>query len=111
MDGFKVTVLVTLLISLAAIGVIAFVLGDAISNVRIPDQQYGTIEFKGPVTDNRPANYTVKFTDGKQFYIISNTTIYESLELNKSYLFNCRIDIKNQMVIIDSAWQTDRGIP
>ncbi|MDR0374062.1 MAG: hypothetical protein LBI79_11070 [Nitrososphaerota archaeon] len=109
MDGFKTVVLATLLVSVVAFGFVAYILGDIIENAKIPDQQYGTIEAKGPVTNNHPANYTVSFTDGKQFYITSNTTVYDSLELNQTYLLNCRIDAKNQMTIIDSAWQTNRA--
>jgi len=107
-DGFKTAVIATLLVSIAAIGFMAYTIGDVLENAKIPDQQYGTVNTKSPVTDNHPANYTITLQDGKQLYITSNTTTYDNIEIGKSYLFNCRIDVKNHMVIIDSASQTNR---
>jgi hypothetical protein len=107
-DGFKTVVLTTLLVSIAAIGFIAYVIGDVIENAKIPDQQYGTVSAMDPVTDGHPAKYIVTLEDDRQLYITTNTTTYETIELNKAYLFSCRIDAKNHMIIIDSAWQTNR---
>jgi len=107
-DGFKTVVLATLLVSIASIGIMAYILGDAIENAKIPDQQYGTVIAKSPVTDKPSANYRVILESGKQLYITTNTTTYDTLELDKTYLFKCRIDAKNQIIIIDSALQTNR---
>jgi uncharacterized protein (DUF58 family) len=107
-DAFKTVVLVSLLVSLAAFGFIAYVIGNSIEDAKIPDEEYGKVISKGPVADGRPANYTVNLENGKQFYITTNTTAYNVIELNKTYLLSCRIDLKNSMTIIDSAWQTNR---
>jgi hypothetical protein len=107
-DAFKTVVLTTLLVSIVAIGFIGYVIVDAIESAKIPDQQYGTVSSIDPVTDGRPASYIVTLEDNRQLYITTNTTIYETIELDQAYLFSCRIDAKNNMVIIDSAWQTNR---
>ena len=108
MDGFKTAVIATLLVSIVAIGFMAYIVGDVLENAKIPDQQYGTVDTKNTVTDNHPASYVVTLQDGKQLYITTNTTTYDTIEIGKSYLFRCRIDVKNQMTIIDSALQTNR---
>jgi len=107
-DGFKTVVIATLLVSIVAIGFMAYVIGDVLENAEIPDQQYGTVSAKNPVTDNHPASYVVTLQDGKQLYITTNTTTYDAVEIGKPYLFSCRIDVKNNMAIIDSALQTNR---
>jgi sugar lactone lactonase YvrE len=107
-DAFKTSVLAMLLVFIAAFGFIAYVIGDAIEGIKIPGEEYGIVISKGPVTDGRPANYTVGLENGKQLYITSNTTAYETLEINQSYLFSCRIDVRNRMTIIDSALQIPR---
>ncbi len=108
MDGFKTAVIVTLLVSTVAIGFMAYVIGDVLENAEIPDQQYGTVSAKNPVADKHPAIYVITLQDGKHLYITTNTTTYYTIEIGKSYLFSCRIDVKNNMVIIDSALQTNR---
>lgn len=108
MDAFKKVVLASVLVTIVALGFTAYVIADAIEGTKIPSQEYGLVTSKGPVTDGRPANYSVNLADGRTFYITSNVTAYEILEVNITYLFTGRLDVKNGMTIIDSAWQTNR---
>jgi hypothetical protein len=109
LDTFKAAVTVAIVLSLAAIGFIGVVAIDAIQGSKIPEQQYGTVASKSPLTDNPLANYKVTLANGKILYIQNNATLYDTLQINQSYLFDCRIDFNNQMTLIDKATQPDRG--
>jgi hypothetical protein len=108
LDAFTKVVWLSVLICIVAFAFVGYVTLDAIQGSKIPDEQYGLVTAKGPVTDNHPANYTVTLDNSKTFYITSNTTAYEVLEVNKTFLLACRLDINNGMSIVDSAWQTNR---
>ncbi len=111
MDAFKTIVVISILIAVIAVGFIAIVANDAIKGAKIPDGEYGIIADKGQTVENIPVNYYVALTNGKRLYIPMNTTLYNSLQINKSYLFNCRIDYTNQRILIDSAYQQNRTAP
>jgi len=108
MDAFKKVVLGAILVFIAAFAFVGYVITDAIESAKIPDDQYGTVTAKGIVTGKEPANYTVTVDENNIIYITSNTTAYEHLEINKTYLFVCHRDVKNAMTVIDSVWQTNR---
>jgi hypothetical protein len=105
LDAFKRIILLSVLASLIALGFIAYVATDAIQGVKIPDQEYGIVTSKGPVTDGHAADYVVTISTGKTLYIQTNQTMYDYLQKNSSYLFDCRIDLIGDMIIIDSASQ------
>ncbi|MCW3999533.1 MAG: hypothetical protein NWE93_04790 [Candidatus Bathyarchaeota archaeon] len=110
MDAFKVVVIVTLVVAVAAVGFIAAVTYDVIDGAKIPSQEYGTVVSKAAVTNQKAADYAVTLVDGRVFYIQTqdNSTLYGSLKENVSYVFNCRIDYTNQMTLILSATQQNR---
>lgn len=95
------------LVFLALIGLIA---QDAINNSAIPNEEYGVVVSKAPMQGGHIADYMVSLANGKTLYILSNTTLYDSIEVNFSYLFNCRIDLNNQITIVNSATQVNRTI-
>jgi len=103
MDEFKIVIIVAILISLATLGTIIYISEDAINNAKIPDVERGTVSSKAPVSDNHPANYTVNLSSGQKLYILNNATFYDSITVNQSYVFNCRVDFNNKMTIIDQA--------
>jgi hypothetical protein len=108
MDAFKSTVIVAVLISWVALGVIYFVASDAIQGAKIPDVEYGVVDSKGLFENGERAYYTVTLKSGEKFYIINNSTLFDSIKENISYLFTCRIDYANKMTIIDSVSQVNR---
>lgn len=110
MDAFKTVVVVTMLIAVVAVGFIAVVANDAIEGAKIPDQEYGTVSSKAPVSDGQPADFTVTLEGGKVLYIQTrdNATLYGSLKENVSYLFTCRIDYQNHITLILSALEQNR---
>jgi hypothetical protein len=108
MDAFKVSVVVDVLVSWIALGVIYIVTTDVIQGAKIPDVEYGVVASKGLVENGELAYYTVTLESGDRFYIINNSTLYDSIKENLSYLFTCRIDYINQMTIIDSVSQVNR---
>lgn len=108
MDAFKTVIVVSVVLSLVFLGVIVGICGTAIENANIPDIEYGLVTAKAPVSDGQHANYTINLSNSKTLYVQGNQTLYDTLELNKTYVFTCRIDYTNQMLIAESAWQTNR---
>ena len=103
MDEFKIIVTIAILVSLVTLGTVIFIAQDAINNVKILDVERGLVISKAPVSDSHPANYTVNLSENRALYVLNNKTLYESIQENQSYLFECRIDFNNKMTIIDSA--------
>jgi hypothetical protein len=103
MDEFKIVVIVAILFSLVTLGTVIFIAQDAINNAKIPDIERGLVISKAPVSDSHPANYTVNLSENRALYVLNNNALYESIQKNQSYLFECRIDFNNKMTIIDSA--------
>jgi len=103
MDEFKIVIIVAILVSLATLGTIIYISEDAINNAKIPDIERGTVSSKAPISDNHPANYIVNLSSGQKLYILNNATLYNSIIVNQSYVFDCRADFNNKMTIIDHA--------
>jgi hypothetical protein len=97
-----VTVILVLFIS-----IIYAISQDMIVNVKIPDEEYGEVISKSLFNNGWPARYaiTIKQPAPKTLYIQNNTTLYESIQLNQKYLFECRIDYNNKLIIVDKATQ------
>ena len=110
MDAFEKVIVVSILVSLVALGFIAYVASDAIQGAKIPHQEYGIVTWKGPVTDGHLANYMVSISTGKTLYILSNSTLYAGIQENLGYLFIGHIDYTNQMTLIDSISQVNRTV-
>lgn len=108
LDTFKAVIVVAVILSLVSLAFISVVSDDAARNAKTPDQEYGVVTAKAPFTDSRLANYSVTLSNGKTLHIQSNTTLYDCIEIDKSYLFECRLDFVNQMTIIDSVRQVNR---
>ncbi len=103
MDVFKLTIILTTIVSVGILAGIMFIAQDMINNAKIPDVQRGLVASKAPVLDNHPANFTVNISDGKTLYIQNNATLYQSILVNQTYVFTCRVDFNNKMTLIDSA--------
>jgi hypothetical protein len=103
MDKFKLVIIIAMLVSLAMLGAIVFISQDAINNAKIPDVERGIVISKAPVLDSHPANYTVNLSENRALYILNNPALYQSIQENQTYLFQCRIDFNNKMTIINNA--------
>ncbi len=103
MDEFKIVIIAAILVTLATLVTIIYISEDAINNAKIPDVERGLVSSKALVSDNRPANYSVNLSSGQKLYILNNATLYDSLVINQSYAFECRLDFNNKMTIIDRA--------
>jgi hypothetical protein len=103
MDEFKIVIIVAILVSLATLATIIYISEDAINNAKIPNIERGTVSSKAIVSDNHAANYTVGLSSGQKLYILSNATFYNSIIVNQSYVFECRVDLNNKITIIDHA--------
>jgi hypothetical protein len=102
-DAFKLTIILTTIVSVGVLAGIMFIAQGMINNAKIPDVERGVVTSKAPVLDSYPANFTVNISDGKTLYIQNNATLYQSILENQTYIFTCRIDFNNKMTLIDSA--------
>lgn len=111
MDAFKVSVAVAILLSLITLGFISYVASDAIQGAKIPDAEYGIVVSKGVIENDDIGYYTVSLENNKILYILNNSTLYNKIQVNQSYLFECRINFNNKMIIIDKATQPPGRAP
>jgi len=65
--------------------------------------QGGLVISKTSVTDKPNVGYAVNLSNSRTLYIANNATLYDSLTINQTYLFDCRIDYNNNMFLINSA--------
>jgi hypothetical protein len=103
LDAFKVTILGAVLVSLIALGVIVYVAQDAITNSTAPDEETGYVTSKAQVTDSSSANYSISLSDGKTLYIQNDNVLYDSILVNQTFTFDCRIDFNHRMSLIQSV--------
>jgi hypothetical protein len=102
-DAFKLTIILAIVATVGVLAGIIFISQDAIENAKIPDIERGLVLSKSPISDTRPANYTVNLSDGKTLYIQNNATLYQSILENQTYVFTCSLDFNNKMTLIDKA--------
>jgi len=102
-DAFKQVIVLAMVTSLAAMCFITFVAVDAIQGAKIPDEESGVVVSKSPVTDGRAADYVISLNSGKVLYIQGNSTLYAELTVGSKYVFTCRIDFLNNMILIGSV--------
>jgi hypothetical protein len=102
-DAFKLTILATVMISLIMLGFIVFVAHDAISNSTIPDVERGVVVSKAVVTDKPIAKYAVFLSDGIELYIRNDEELFNSIIENYTYVFDCKIDFNNHMLMMESV--------
>lgn len=103
MDAFKLTVLGAIMVSLVALAVIFLVTQDSIANSTAPDEERGLVTSKSPITDNPTVNYKVSLSDGRTLYIQNDTILYNSIIENQTYLFDCRINFNDHMLLVQSV--------
>jgi hypothetical protein len=102
-DAFKLTIILAIVATVGVLAGIIFISQDAIENAKIPDIERGLVLSKSPISDTRPANYTINLSDGKTLYIQNNATLYQSILENQTYVFTCSLDFNNKMTLIDKA--------
>ena len=105
MDAFKLTVVLTLVISLGVSAVIVGIAEESIRTATIPDAESGFVTSKFPLVDRTQATHAINLIDGRVLYIQNNSALYDSilLDMNQKYTFNCRIDYNNRIVIIEDV--------
>ena len=71
--------------------------------IDIVNPQGGLVISKATITDKPTVGYAVNLANGQSLYIANNATLYDSLKINQTYLFDCHIDYSNNMFLINSA--------
>jgi len=103
MDEFKLIVVVAVLVSLTILGTVIYIAEDAINNVKAPDIERGLVVSKSVGTDRPTANYSVTLSGNKTLYIQSDKVLYDSILENQTFVFGCRIDYNNKIILIESV--------
>ena len=103
MDEFKIVVVVAILVSLATLGTIIYISEDAINNSKAPDIERGRVVSKSVISNKPSANYSVTLSDDKTLYIQNNSVLYDSILENQTYVFDCRINYNDKMLLIESV--------
>lgn len=109
MDRFKGIIAVAVVLSLVFLGIIFAISVNAIDNAAIPDIEYGLVTSKTPAPADSGFDYVINLEEGKTLYVAGNQTLYDTVQVNLTYVFTCRIDYNNQLLIAESAWQTNRA--
>lgn len=103
LDEFKIVVTLAIVVSLATLGTIVLISVDAVDNAKIPDVQRGIVTSKSPVTVSHAVNYKITVAENQALYIQNDAALYERIQVNQTYLFDCRIDFNNKMTLIENV--------
>jgi hypothetical protein len=108
MDAFKITIIVAVLASLAVLGGIVVISQDAINNAKIPEVQKDKVVSKTVIENGYPANFSVTLASGQVLYILDDSALYDSILINQTYQFDCRLDFKQKIIFIETATLQDQ---
>jgi hypothetical protein len=100
MDAFVKTIIFALAMSLVTLGIIAIIAVDCINKANIPDAESGLVISKQVISSGIPANYNVTLSGGQVLYILNNATLYNSILVNQTCIFDSRLDFNHKMIII-----------
>src|SRR5208283_2765533 len=90
-DPFTLTIVVVIIISIAIVGIVALVLVNNLKS--IPSGESGLIVSKSVINANESA---IELSNGKTLYILNNTPLYNILEENQTYSFECLFNYYTQ---------------
>jgi hypothetical protein len=97
-DPFTLTIVVVIIIAIVVVGIVALVL---VNNLKtIPSGESGLIVSKSVINANESA---IELSNGKTFYILNNTPLYDSLQENQTYSFDCLFNYHTKTTYIESA--------
>jgi hypothetical protein len=103
MGEFKLVVVLSIMVSLIALGAIIYISENAVGTAKILDVTRGQVKSKDPLANNSLANYVVNLSDNRVLYISSNMSLYNSIQENQSYVFDCFIDFPHRVTFIDKV--------
>jgi len=97
-DPFKLTIIVTLVISIVVVGSLVIILFSNLES--IPSSESGLIVSKSVIS---ASDSVVELSGGKTLYILNNTPLFLSLNVNQSYSFDCLFNYYTKTTYIESA--------
>jgi|WetSurMetagenome_2_1015567.scaffolds.fasta_scaffold115862_2 hypothetical protein len=101
-DPFKLTIVVTILISIVVVSSLVIVVLSDLS--RIPSAESGLIVSKSIISVN---DSVVILSGGKTLYILNNTALFLSLKVNQTYSFDCLFNYYTKTTYIENAHVTN----
>jgi len=97
-DPFTLTIVVALIISMVVVGIVAVVVLDNLK--AIPSGESGLIVSKSVLNANEGE---IELSGGKTLHILNNTQLYDSLQENQTYSFDCLYNYYTKTEYIESA--------
>jgi len=86
-----------IVIAVILLGVIFLIAQNNLTD--IPSTERGTIVSKTVINEN---GSVIGLSDGKTLHILNNTPLYQSLQQNQSFIFNCRFNYNTKMTVIEN---------
>ncbi len=74
---------------------------DHMLQIQSVNPQGGLVISKVAVNDKPSVHYAVNLANGRTFYIANNATLYGSIVVNQTYLFDCQVDYAHDMLLIN----------
>ena len=97
-DVSTLTFVFAVVIALIAGGVVFLIAQNNLTD--IPSTERGMIVSKKVINAN---DRVIDLSDGKTLHILNNTPLYQSLQLNQSYIFNCRFNYNTKITVIENV--------
>jgi len=97
-DAFILTIVLALIIAVLTGGFVYLIVQNNL-NV-IPSVERGTVASKNMITAN---DSTIKLSSGKTLHILNNVTLYDCLQENQKYVFDCLYNYHTKITTIQSA--------
>ena len=97
-DVFTLTFVFAVVIAVIAGGIVFLIAQNNLAD--IPSTERGTIVSKTVISPN---DSIIELSNGKILHILSNTPLYQNLQLNQSYIFNCRFNYNTKNTYIEDA--------
>ena len=97
-DPFTLTIVIAVIISIVVVSIVALV---ALDNLKaIPSGESGLIISKSVLNANEGE---IELSGGKTLHILNNTPLYDSLQENQTYSFDCLYNYYTKTEYIKNA--------
>ena len=97
-DVFTLTFVSAIVIAVISGGIVILIAQNNLTD--IPSTERGTIVSKTVINTN---DSVIGLSDGKILHIMNNTPLYQSLQKNQNYIFNCRFNYNTKITVIEDA--------
>jgi hypothetical protein len=97
-DVFTLTFVFAIVIAVISGGIVILIAQNNLTD--IPLTERGTIVSKTVINTN---DSVIGLSNGRILHILNNPPLYQSLQQNQSYIFNCRFNYNTKIIVIEDA--------